>query len=263
MHNSLGHAMTLKDRVILITGGSMGIGFGCAKVMGTKGGKVVFCSPDATGGEPAQQSLRDQGIDATWVRCDVRVESDVRELVASAVNLHGRLDCIVNNAGWHPPAVDIEAISTDDFESLIRLNLTSTFWGCKFATPHLKATRGSIINIGSLVGELGQAQAVSYVTTKAGQIGLTKALAIDLAPHGVRVNAVCPAGVRTPMMEAWAATLGDPASALSREDANHALGRMATIEEVGAVCAFLASDDACFVTGQILRPDGGASLGYQ
>ena len=119
--------------------------------------------------------------------------------IDATVERFGRLDCIVNNAGWHPPAMTIDQTSVEDFERLLRLNLTSTFMGCKFAVPHLRKTRGNIINMSSEVGLIGQAAAPSYVSTKAGQIGLTKALALDLAPEGVRVNAVCPAGVMTPL----------------------------------------------------------------
>ena len=157
----------------------------------------------------------------------------------------------------------ISDTSVDDFEHLLRLNLTSTFMGCKFAVPELVKTRGSIINMSSKVGEIGQQAAPSYVASKAGQIGLTKALAIDLAPLGVRVNAVAPAGVMTPLMEEWAESQYDPAAALRMVDGWHPLGRMATIHEIGEVCAFLASDEASFVTGQVICPDGGAALGYR
>ena len=109
---------------------------------------------------------------------------------------------------------------------------------------------------------VGQGAAASYVSTKAGQIGLTRALALDLAKDGERVNAVCPAGVMTPLMKAWADTEYDPAAALKIVDRWHPLGRMATIDEIGEVCAFLASKEASFMTGQVICPDGGAALGY-
>jgi NAD(P)-dependent dehydrogenase (short-subunit alcohol dehydrogenase family) len=187
----------------------------------------------------------------------------MESLVETTVQRFGRLDCMLNNAGWHPPTMTIDQTSVEDFEKLLRLNLTSTFMGCKLAVPHLRNTRGSIINMSSEVGLIGQAAAPSYVTTKAGQVGLTRALALDLAPEGIRVNAVCPAGVMTPLMQEWANTQYDPQAALKMVDSWHPLGRMATIEEIGEVCAFLASAEASFITGQAICPDGGAPLGYR
>ena len=203
------------------------------------------------------------GHKALSIATDVTSQFDMESMVEQTIEHFGRLDCIVNNAGWHPPAMTIEETSVDDFENLLRLNLTSTFMGCKFSEPHLRKTRGSIINMSSEVGMIGQAAAPSYVSTKAGQIGLTRALALDLAPEGVRVNAVCPAGVMTPLMKEWADTQYDPQAALAMVDSWHPIGRMATIEEIGEVCAFLASEEAAFMTGQVICPDGGAALGYR
>lgn len=255
--------MKLAGKVAIITGGSRGIGFGCARAFAAHGCKVVIASNDAEQGNAAAAELRGPGRVADFIHCDVTREEDLRNLIAGAVDRFGRLDCMVNNAGWHPPAMSIAETSVDAFESLLRLNLTSTFMGCKFAVPELIKTRGSIINMSSKVGEIGQAAAPAYVSSKAGQIGLTKALAIDLAPLGVRVNAVAPAGVMTPLMEEWAASQYDPAAALRMVDGWHPLGRMATIDEIGEVCAFLASGEAGFVTGQVISPDGGAALGYR
>ncbi|MCP4617685.1 MAG: glucose 1-dehydrogenase [Bradyrhizobium sp.] len=253
----------LSGKVAIVTGGSKGIGFGCAKVFAQHGAKVAIASRGQEAGEKAQGELADAGHEALFVQCDVTSEADMRALVDTAVDKFGRLDCIVNNAGWHPPTESIDDVSVADFEELLRLNLTSTFMGCKFAAPHLRKTKGSIINMSSEVGMIGQAAAPRYVSTKAGQLGLTKALALDLAPDGVRVNAVCPAGVMTPLMRDWANTQYDPAAALEMVDSWHPIGRMATIEEMGEVCAFLASDEASFMTGQVICPDGGATLGYR
>lgn len=254
--------MKLKGKTAIITGGTMGIGFGCARVFANHGCRVVLASRGGERGRAAEAELRQAGFEALFIACDVRDEAAIKALVEKSVAHFGRLDCIVNNAGWHPPAMTIDDTDVEAFDDLLRLNLTSTFMGCKFAVPELVKTRGSIINMSSKVGEIGQQAAPAYVASKAGQIGLTKALAIDLAPLGVRVNAVAPAGVMTPLMEEWAETQYDPAAALRMVDDWHALGRMATIDEIGEVCAFLASDEAAFITGQLICPDGGAGLGY-
>lgn len=255
--------MKLQGKVAVITGGSKGIGLGCARVFAKYGCTVVIAARGQDAGKAAEKELTDAGHNALFVRCDVASEQDMRSTIDQAAQRFGRLDCIVNNAGWHPPEMTIDLITVPDFEQLLRWNLTSTFMGCKFAVPHLRKTRGSIINMTSVVGLLGQGEACSYAATKAGQIGLTKALALDLAPDGVRVNAVGPAAVMTPLVQEWADRQPDPNAALQEADKVHPIGRMATIEEIGEVCAFLASDEASFVTGQVLYPDGGVMLGYR
>jgi len=255
--------MKLKDKVAIITGGSKGLGLGCARVFAKYGCRVVIASREEESGRAAEKQLANGGRAAVFLPTDVTVEEDMRAMIEATVARFGRLDCIVNNAGWHPPAMTIDQTSLQDFEGLLRLNLTSTFLGCKLAIPHLRKTRGNIINMSSEVGLIGQAAAPAYVTTKAAQVGLTRALATDLAPEGIRVNAVCPAGVMTPLMQQWADTQYDPTEALKMVDSWHLLGRMATIDEIGEVCAFLASDEASFITGQAICPDGGATLGYR
>ena len=255
--------MKLQDKVAVITGGSAGIGLGCARVFGKHGCKVVIGSRGQEAGQAAEKELTDAGFTALFVPTDVTVESEVARLIETAVEHFGQLDCMVNNAGWHPPGETIDQVSVADFEQLLRLNLTSTFIGCKLAIPHLRKVRGSIINMSSEAGIIGQTEAPRYVATKAGQIGLTRALALDLAADGIRVNVVCPAGVRTPMWEEWAASLLDPRQALEMAKRAHPLGRLATIDEIGEVCAFLASNEASFITGQAICPDGGAGLGFR
>jgi len=253
----------LANKVAIITGAAKGIGFGCAKVFAGHGCGVVLADCDESAGMAAETQLKGEGHKALFLRCDVRQEAEIVSVVSGTIERFGRLDCLINNAGWHPPAVTIDQVTLEDFEQLLRLNLTSAFLGCKHALPHLRRTRGSIVNMSSEVGLIGQAAAPSYVASKAGQLGLTRALALDLAPEGVRVNAVCPAGVMTPLMKEWANTQYDPVAALRMVDSWHPLGRMATIEEIGEVCAFLASEEASFITGQVICPDGGAALGYR
>jgi NAD(P)-dependent dehydrogenase (short-subunit alcohol dehydrogenase family) len=255
-------SLKLTEMVAVITGGTKGIGLGCARIFGRHGAKVVIAARNEETGLEAEKQLINSGIETLYVPCDVCREQDMQQLFERAVEKFGRIDCLINNAGWHPPAQSISEVSIEEFEQLVRLNLTSTFMGCKFAIPYLKKTQGSIINMSSAVAMMGQTAAPAYVSTKAGQIGLTKALALDLAPDKVRVNAVCPAGVMTPLMQEWAESEYDEKAALEMVDRWHPLGRMATVDEIGEVCAFLASPEASFITGQEIVPDGGASLGY-
>lgn len=254
--------MKLADRVAIITGAAKGIGLGCAQVFARHGATVLLADLDREAGRSAARTMSDAGANALYVECDVTRESDITRTIDTAIDRFGRLDCLVNNAGWHPPATSIEQTTVADFEQLLRLNLTGAFVACKYAVQHLRRTRGNIINISSEVALLGQSASAAYVTTKAALLGLTRALALDLAPEGVRVNAVCPAGVMTPLVQQWAASEYDPAGAIEAVHRWHPMGRMATAEEIGEVCAFLASDEASFVTGQTICPDGGAALGY-
>ncbi|MCY3800816.1 MAG: glucose 1-dehydrogenase [Chloroflexi bacterium] len=252
----------LDGKVAVITGSGRGIGRGCALVFAREGCKVVVATRTEGPGMKTVKDIEDEGGHAAFVQTDVSAPAQIAKAIKIGVERYGRLDVLVNNAGWHPPSMTIDETSLNDLESLLRLNLTSTFMGCKYAVKHLRKTRGCIINMASMVGILGQNNAVSYCATKAGQIGLTKALAMELAPVGVRVNAVLPAGVDTPLMHEWASSMPDTEASLQLVDAIHPIGRMATAEEIGRACLFLASEDAAFVTGHSLQVDGGASLDY-
>jgi NAD(P)-dependent dehydrogenase (short-subunit alcohol dehydrogenase family) len=174
----------------------------------------------------------------------------------------GRLDCLINNAGIHPPALSIDETSLELLDRVWRINFVSTFAAAKFAVPHLRKTRGTIVNISSMTAVLGQEHSTAYAATKGAQLSFTKALALELGRAGIRVNAVLPSNVDTPLMREWAATLPDPASALQRVAELQVLGRMAAPEEIGRVCLFLATDDSSFITGQGIEVEGGSSLDY-
>jgi NAD(P)-dependent dehydrogenase (short-subunit alcohol dehydrogenase family) len=255
--------MRFANKVVIVTGGSKGIGEGCARVFCSEGGWVASLDLDRPAGERLAAELNATGTGrAIYLPCDVSDPAALRAAIDQMVECFGRLDCMINNVGHHPPATSIDDTSIEDFEQLVRVNLTSTFAGCKFAVPHLRKTRGTIINISSMVAVLGQAKAAAYCATKAAQIGLTKSLAVDLGPEGIRVNAVLPSNIDTPLMRKWAATLPEPASALERVAGVQVFGRMGRIEEIGRICLFLATDDSSFITGQAIEAEGGASLEY-
>lgn len=255
--------MRFHQRVVIVTGGAKGIGAGCAHVFAAEGGIVSILDIDARAAESLAAELTDAGPGrATAIPCDVSQPERMREAIEETVAMHGRLDCIINNAGAHPPATTIDDTRIDDVESLFRLNFLGTYAGCKYAVPHLRKTRGTIVNISSMTAVLGQDRSSAYAATKGAQLSLTKALAVELGPQGIRVNAVLPSNVDTPLMRDWAATLDDPQSALKRVAELQVFGRMAAPEEIGRVCLFLATDDSSFVTGQGIEVEGGASLDY-
>ncbi|HEY3592831.1 MAG TPA: SDR family NAD(P)-dependent oxidoreductase [Polyangiaceae bacterium] len=255
--------MRYRDKVVIVTGGSRGIGAGCVDVFVREGGStVVFCSPNEGEGKAYEKKINAAGPGrAEFVRADVTQSDDLQYLVETAATRHGRIDCLVNNAGWHPPNKPIDDFSVDDFRSLLELNLVSVFAACRWALPHLRKVKGNIINISSLVGAMGQVGATTYVATKGAVTAFTKALAVDEAAHEVRVNAVSPGNIFTPLWQEAIERAPDPAACRAEGDAAQLLGRMGSIEEAGRLCLFLAAD-ATFTTGVDHFLTGGAELAY-
>ena len=255
--------MRYKDKITIVTGGSKGIGLGCVQVFVREGGSnVVFCCRNEQEGRAVEAEMNRTGPgSAHFVRADVSRPDDVRGLIEATVAKFGRIDCLINNAGWHPPHKRIDDFSVEEFRSLLDLNLVSYFAACKLALPYLRKAKGNIINMSSLVGTIGQTGASTYVATKGGITALTKALAVDEAEHDVRVNAVSPGNIYTPLWQEAIDAADDPAT--SRADGNGAqlLGRMGTIEEAGRLCLFIAAE-ATFTTGVDHVLSGGAELGY-
>jgi NAD(P)-dependent dehydrogenase (short-subunit alcohol dehydrogenase family) len=254
------------DKVVIVTGGGSGIGKGCAREFVRAGARVVVGCNDGEGGAAAERDLQDLARaegrgEALFVYCDVREEADVRRLVGTTVERFGRLDCLINNAGWHPPHKPIDDFSVEEFRSLLELNLVSAFTACKLALPHLRRARGNVINMSSLVAQIGQHRATTYVATKGALTAFTKALALDEAARGVRVNSVSPGNIFTPLWQEAADAAPDPERALAEGRAAQPLGRMGTAEEVGRLCLFIAAE-ATFTTGVDHIISGGAELGY-
>jgi NAD(P)-dependent dehydrogenase (short-subunit alcohol dehydrogenase family) len=251
------------ERVVVVTGGANGIGAGCGRVFCREGGHVAILDRDVSAAGVLAAELTTEGPgDAVAFACDVAEHDQLYEAIEAVARRFGRIDCLINNAGVHPDATSIDDTSIEDMERLMRVNYLSTFAGCKFAMPHLRKTRGTIVNISSMTAVLGQHLSTAYCATKAAQVGLTKSLAIEAGPQGIRVNAILPSNVDTPLMRAWAASLADPQSALDRVAALQVFGRMASPEEIGGIALFLATDDSSFLTGQAIEAEGGASLDY-
>lgn len=253
--------MRLKDKVAIVTGSSKGIGEGIARIFSREGAKVVVtCRTEKDGLEMARELGSDKGR-ALFVKTDVTNTDDIQNLIAKTVSTFGKIDVLVNNAGYHL-SKNAEETSEEEWTFIQDTNLRSTFRCCKYALPHLKKTKGNIINISSMVGVVGQPNAAAYAATKGGQIALTKNMAIDFAPFGVRVNVICPGWIQTPLVEDWFSQQKDPDAARKYIYSVHPLGRIGTIEECGYLAAFIASDEALFITGARFDIDGGVTLGY-
>jgi NAD(P)-dependent dehydrogenase (short-subunit alcohol dehydrogenase family) len=253
------------DKVVIITGGSSGIGKGCAEQFVKAGARVVVCSNDEDEGAAVAALLCDsalaKGSGAEFVYCDVTRTEDIRNLINGTISRHGRIDCLINNAGWHPPHKPIDDFSIQEFRDLLELNLVSIFTASKFALPYLRQTKGNIINIASLVATIGQHYATTYVATKGAVAAFTKALAVDEAANGVRVNSVSPGNIFTPLWQEAIDAASDPQRCRAEGEAAQLMGRMGCAEEVGRLCLFIAAE-ATFTTGVDHIISGGAELGY-
>ena len=254
--------MKLADRVAIVTGSSKGIGEGIARVFSREGAKVVIVCRTESEGMRVAESLGAPDGRALFIRADVSSGESVRNLIDRALGAFGRLDILVNNAGYHI-SKNVEDTSEEEWEFIQNTNLRSTFLCCKYAIPHLRKTRGNIINISSMVGLVGQANAGAYSATKGGQIAMSRGMAIDFARDGIRVNVICPGWIQTPLVDDWFGQQEDEAAARNYIYGRHPIGRIGTIEECGKAAVFLACDqDSSFITGITLNIDGGITLGY-
>lgn len=249
-------------KVTIVTGGSKGIGEGIVREFVKAGAKVVFCARGVDEGKKLEKELNNTGPgEAFYIKCNVSKEDEIKNLVDKTVEKYGCIDCLINNAGWHPPERTIDDTSVQDFKDLLNLNLVNYFIFCKFALPHLRKTKGNIINLSSLVAKIGQPAAVSYVASKGGITSMTKALAVDEAKHGVRVNSVSPGNIWTPLWDSLAQATGNFDKAKRDGEQAQLLGRMGTLEESGQTCLYLAAE-ATFTTGVDMLLSGGAELAY-
>jgi NAD(P)-dependent dehydrogenase (short-subunit alcohol dehydrogenase family) len=252
--------MLLDRSVIFLTGGGSGIGRECALAYAREGAHVAIADIDVASAEETAHLARNNSI---CVRCNVGDGVSVEAAVKSACQHFEHLDAVHNNAGIASPSKSLDETSELEWDDLMRVNVKSVYWTTRFALPLLKASRGSILNTASMVGMIGQSIHAAYTATKGAMIALTKSMALDYAPFGIRVNAVCPAGVWTPTLEKWCAEQPDPTTIRTYLDQIHALGYCPHGDVIADAAVFLLSQKARFLTGCILPVSGGAELGYR
>jgi NAD(P)-dependent dehydrogenase (short-subunit alcohol dehydrogenase family) len=239
------------DQVAIVTGAARGIGLACARRFLAEGAKVILTDIDEKEGATAAKAL---GADVHFVHCDVGSAKDVAALIAEARKKFGGIDILVNNAGIVHGA-DFLELAEADFDRVLRVNLKGAFLVAQAVAKSMTAQKkkGAIVNMASINSRVAIGNQIPYSVSKGGLLQLTRAMALSLAKHGIRVNAIGPGSIMTDMLKSVANDKEAKRRILSRTP----LGRIGTPEEVASVAAFLASDDASYITGEIIYVDGG------
>ena len=245
----------LTGKVALVTGGGSGIGRASALTFAREGAKVVVADVAVEGGEETVRLIQQHGGEAIFVKTDVARAAEVEALVARAVQTYGRLDCAHNNAGIEGAAATVVDYAEDAWERVIAINLKGVWLCMKYEIPQLlKQGGGALVNTASTAGLVGYRGGSAYVASKHGVVGLTKTAALEYAKAGVRVNAVCPGAIDTPMM---GRLTGHRPQRAERMAAAEPVGRMGRPEEIAEAVVWLCSEAASFVTGHAMAVDGG------
>jgi NAD(P)-dependent dehydrogenase (short-subunit alcohol dehydrogenase family) len=252
--------MKMKDRVVVVTGAGSGIGKACASEFANAGAVVVAADINIAGAEETAEAIRQAGGQAVAFKTDVSDPSSVEALAAFTLTSFGKVDAVVNNAAIQVNKT-VEDMTFEEWNRQMSVNVGGIFLCSKYFLPHLKKTRGSIVNMSSVNGFFVEPMCAGYCATKAAIIGLTKAMAIDHGPEGVRVNSICPGYIDAGLAEGYFQAQPDPARAREEAGKLHALWRIGKPEEVGRVAVFLASDEASFMTGASVVVDGGFGSG--
>ena len=249
--------LQLKNRVILVTGGAKGIGAATVRACAAEGAVPVIIDRDGKEGEALSLELNGSGARSLHVAADLTQPGTCEQAVRRTITTFGRIDGLVNNAGIND-RVGLESGSPDEYIASLRRNLFHYYDMAHFALPYLKQSRGSIVNISSKTAVTGQGGTSGYASSKGAQLALTREWALELLPFGVRVNAVIPAEVMTPLYRKWLDTFPDPDHKLAGVTAKIPLGkRMTTAEEIAWTVVFLLSERSSHTTGQQLFVDGG------
>jgi NAD(P)-dependent dehydrogenase (short-subunit alcohol dehydrogenase family) len=254
--------MRLADKVTIITGAGGGMGRVAASMFAAEGAKVVVAEYGEAAGQETVELIRGAGGEATFVKVDVSNDADARAMVEHAVATYGRLDCLYNNAGVMPEA-DHSVTDTDveTWDKVMAVNVRGVYLGCKYAIPAMQASGGgSIINIASFVAILGcSVPQDAYTASKGAVLSLTRSLAVQFGPVGIRTNAICPGPVETPLLMDW--LLKDEAAKQLRL-ARNPTGRFGKPEEIVHMAVYLASDESRWTNGASLVVDGGITVNY-
>jgi len=262
-----GGCRRLDGRVAVVTGAATGIGRATALRLGAEGARLVVVDRRVGEGEATVGLVAEAGGEARFVACDVAEAGEVRAMVEAVVAAWGRLDVLVNNAGIPGPGVPADRLAEEEWDRVIAVNLRGVFLCSKHAIPHLaRSGRGAIVNVASTFGLVGAHDSPAYCASKGGVVALTRQLAVDYGPRGIRANAVCPGYVDNDMDQRRTRMAPDRAAAsLAARQAAAALqplGRQAEVAEIAAAIAFLASDDAAFMTGAVVPVDGGCTAHF-
>lgn len=237
----------------MVTGGATGIGRATALAFAKEGARVVVADVNAREGEETVRLIRDGGGEAMHARTDVSKSADWQRMMDETLRAYKRIDILFNNAGIGGALAHVADYSEEDFDKVIAINLRGVWLGMKTAIPQMvRQKKGAIVNNASILGLVGFANAVAYTAAKHAVLGMTKVAAMEYAAQGIRINAVCPGFIKTPM-----AVNGLTPGALDQVAQLHALGRLGEPQEVASLVLFLASDDASFLTGAAYLVDGG------
>lgn len=238
----------------------MGIGFECARKYAEAGARVIVVANDAASLDATARQL---GPAHEGILCDVSTPADVEAAIQQALDRYGRIDAIHNNAGIATPSKPLHLTTEDEWQRLFDVNLKGIYLTTRYGLAALQASRGCILNTSSLVGEIGQENHAAYTATKGAVNSLTKSMALDYAPFHIRVNAVAPAAVWTPMLRQWNSEQEHAAAMEAYLQHIHPLGYCPEGDVIADAGVFLLSEKARFITGCILQVSGGAELGYR
>ena len=253
---------SLRDSVVIVTGGTTGIGRGCVHGFMKMGANVVFCGRNIERGKAveAEMNARSHGK-CIFREVDVSKPDEVKELVEFTAKEFGRINTLVNNAGYFPLQRPCDVITIEEFKQVLDTNLVAYFAGIKYVLPYLRATRGSVINIGSVLGQTGDEGSAAYSATKGAIETMTRSIAADEGCYGVRINEVKPGHINTDMFRKTTSMQEDKEGFIKYSDSLQWLGRGGTSAEIASTVMFLASDWASFITGTDILVSGGFEIG--